>query len=178
MYTSDEKDMLMQKLAICEFGCRNILYLMFESFSIYFVYQKSLIETVLFWNCKAKYTILKIKAENEKIKKEVWMKYQCRNNRWWRDMWSPQSTFLDVIGGVYWTFIMKFILELHHCFKLLRALSKSWTRSSDHLNFVFESAPAAATCSLALLAILFFIELFRIQILLFCCCFLINLRMG
>ena len=70
MYTSDEKDMLMQKLAICEFGCRNILYLMFESFSIYFVYQKSLIETVLFWNCKAKYTILKIKAENEKIKKE------------------------------------------------------------------------------------------------------------
>ena len=48
MYTSDEKDMLMQELAICEFGCRNILYLMFESFSIYFVYQKSLIETVLF----------------------------------------------------------------------------------------------------------------------------------
>ena len=51
--------------------------------------------------------------------------------------------------------------------KLLRALSKSSTRSSDHLNSVFQPVPAAATCSLVLLAILFFIELFRIRILLF-----------
>ena len=29
MDTSDDKDMLMRKLAIYEFGCRNILYLMF-----------------------------------------------------------------------------------------------------------------------------------------------------
>ena len=30
IYTSDNKNMLMTKLAIYEFGCRNILYLMFE----------------------------------------------------------------------------------------------------------------------------------------------------
>ena len=35
---------------------------------------------------------------------------------------------------------------------------------------VFESVPAAVTCLLVLLAILFFIELFVIRILLFCCC--------
>ena len=56
--------------------------------------------------------------------------------------------------------------------KLLRALSKSWTRSTGHLNLLFESVPAAATWSVVLLPILFFIELFRIRILLFCCCFL------
>ena len=56
--------------------------------------------------------------------------------------------------------------------KLLRALSKSSTRLSHHLNLVFESVPASATCSHVFLAILFFIELFHIPILLFCCCFL------
>ena len=38
----DDKDMLMRKLDICKFGCRNILYLMFESLSIYCPYQKTL----------------------------------------------------------------------------------------------------------------------------------------
>ena len=34
---------------IDEFGCKNILYLMFESLSIYCLYQKRLVETMLFW---------------------------------------------------------------------------------------------------------------------------------
>ena len=38
--------MLMRKLAIYEFGCRNILYLMFESLSIFSLYQKILVETI------------------------------------------------------------------------------------------------------------------------------------
>ena len=53
--------------------------------------------------------------------------------------------------------------------KLLRALNKSATRSSDHWNLLFESALVAARCLLVLLAILFFIKSFFIQILLFCC---------
>ena len=51
--------------------------------------------------------------------------------------------------------------------KLLRALSKSSTRSCDHLNLELESVHAAATCSLELLTNLFSIELFSIRILLF-----------
>ena len=46
MDTSDDKDMLMRKLAIYKFGCRNISYLMFEPLSIYCLYQKRLVETV------------------------------------------------------------------------------------------------------------------------------------
>ena len=86
MDTSDDKNILMRKLAIYEFGFRSILNLMFEleSLSIYRPYQ---------------------------------------------------------------------------------------TRSQQ--GHQFESVPAAATYSLVLLAILFFIELFRIRILLF----FINLRM-
>ena len=40
--------MLVRKLAIYEFGCRNILYLMFESLSIYCLYQKRLVETMCY----------------------------------------------------------------------------------------------------------------------------------
>ena len=40
--------MLMRKWAIYEFGCRNILYLMFESLSIYCLYQKKLVEITIF----------------------------------------------------------------------------------------------------------------------------------
>ena len=36
----------MRKLAIYEFGCRNILYLMFELLSIYCLYQKRFVETI------------------------------------------------------------------------------------------------------------------------------------
>ena len=39
MYTSDVEDMLMRKLAIYEFGFRNILQLMLESLSIFRLYQ-------------------------------------------------------------------------------------------------------------------------------------------
>ena len=35
MDSPDDKDMPMRKLAIYEFVCRNILYLMFESFTTY-----------------------------------------------------------------------------------------------------------------------------------------------
>ena len=35
MDSSDDKDMPIRKLAIYEFGCRDILYLMFESLTIY-----------------------------------------------------------------------------------------------------------------------------------------------
>ena len=48
MGTSDDKDMLMRKLVIYEFGCRNILHLMFESLSIYSLYQKRLVETICY----------------------------------------------------------------------------------------------------------------------------------
>ena len=48
MDTLGDKDMLMRKLVIYEFGCRNILYLMFESLSIYSLYQKRLVETVCY----------------------------------------------------------------------------------------------------------------------------------
>ena len=58
------------------------------------------------------------------------------------------------------------ILRQMHYIQILelRALRKSSTRSSDHLNLEFESVPAAATCSLVLLANLFFIEFFSIRI--------------
>ena len=156
MDTSDDKGMLMRKLAICELGCRNILYLMFESLSIYCLYQKRLVETICCSEIeKAKHSIEKCKAEKEKPKKkEVWVKHQCRNDRWWRDIWSPQSTF-DLWKKkirISWEEIIE-----HHYLKILRALSKSSTRSSDHLNLVSESVPAAATCLFVLLAILFFI---------------------
>ena len=42
----------------------------------------------LLWNSKAKHLIEKIIAEIE-----VWVKHQCRNDRLWRDMWSPQFPF-------------------------------------------------------------------------------------
>ena len=44
----DDKDMLMRKLAIYLFGCRSSLYLMFKSLSIFCLYQKRLVETMLF----------------------------------------------------------------------------------------------------------------------------------
>ena len=46
MDTAGDKNMLMRKLAIYEFGCRNILYLMFESLSTYCLYQKRSVETI------------------------------------------------------------------------------------------------------------------------------------
>ena len=73
MATLDDKDMLMRKLAIYEFGCRNNLYLMFESLSIYFLYQKRLAETIHDSEIvKPNILLRKLK------KKEMWVKHQCR----------------------------------------------------------------------------------------------------
>ena len=102
-------------------------------------------------------------------------------------MWLPQYKFdlliygrksLDVTWGAYWT-LWAMILYHTKCtisklwniltvLKLLRALSKSSKRSSDHLNLEFESVPAATACSLVLLANLFLIKLFSIRISLLC----------
>ena len=83
--TLNDKDILMRKLAIYEFGCRNVSHVTFESLSIYYLYQKKLVELVetMYYSEMVKQNILieKIKAEKEKTKKEVWMKQQCRNGR-------------------------------------------------------------------------------------------------
>ena len=113
---------------------------------------------------------------------------QCRKDRSWGHMWSSQSMFDlwkknlrisreecikplsndPLLHQMHYLQIMELTV-----LKLLRALSKSSTRSSDPLNLEFESVHAAATCSLELLTNLFFIKLFSIRILLFCCCFLL-----
>ena len=69
MDTSDDKGMLMRKLAFYELGCRNILYLIFESLSIYCLYQKRLVETICCSEIeKAEHSIEKCKAEKENQK--------------------------------------------------------------------------------------------------------------
>ena len=128
---------------------------------------------MLLWNSKAKHPIEKIKAEKEKTKK--------RNKVGWNisvEMADGGEICgqpnLRLIYETLWAMtlyytkytISKFWISIT-VLKLLRALSKSSARSSDHLNSVFQPVPAAATCPLVLLAILFFIELFRIRILLF-----------
>ena len=40
MYASDDKDMILRKLTIRDFECRNMLYLMFESLRIYYSIRK------------------------------------------------------------------------------------------------------------------------------------------
>ena len=77
-----------------------------------------------------------------------------------------------VIASAETADLFKELLNTITVFKLLKALSKSSERSSDYLNLASESVPATATCSLVLLAILFFMERFPTRSLLFCCCFL------
>ena len=148
---------------------------MFVSLSVYCLYQKGLVETICYSGIvKPNILVKKLKQRKKKRKKEVWVKHQYRNDRCWRDMWSSKSTF-DIWQknfGCHGSFFWNSITVL----KLLRVLSKSSRSSSDHLNLVFESVPATSTCSLVLLAILLFIELFRIRILLFCCCSLFFYR--
>ena len=69
MNTSDDKDMLMRKFAIYEFGCRNILFFMFESLSIYYLYQKRLVETMCYSEI-VKPNILKRKLKQRKKKRK------------------------------------------------------------------------------------------------------------
>ena len=106
---------------------------------------------------------------------------QCRNDRWLDIYGHPKLRLISgrKIFGCHGRSLLNFlsndpllhqmhylqILELHHCLKITKRLS-------NHLNLEFESEPAAATRSLVLLPNLFFIELFSIRVLLFCCCFL------
>ena len=82
MDTPDDKDMLMRKLAIYEFACRYILYLIFESLSIYCLQQKRLVEMICYFKIVKPNILMKrgtkmkksrdfkIKVEKEKIKKK------------------------------------------------------------------------------------------------------------
>ena len=77
MDTSDDKDMLMRKLAIYEFGRRNILYFMFESLFISCLYQERLIETICYSEIVKPNILKKLKQRKKKRKKkEVWVKHQ------------------------------------------------------------------------------------------------------
>ena len=108
MDTPDDKDMLMRKLAIYEFACRYILYLIFESLSIYCLQQKRLVEMICYFKIVKPNILMKrgtkmkksrdfkIKAEKEKIKKNVWVKHQCRNCRWWRGKNRPKELWNDL----------------------------------------------------------------------------------
>ena len=66
--------MLIRKLAIHEFGCRHILYLMFESLSIFCLYQNILAETICYSEIVKK--IEKIEAEKEKNERRK----ECERN--------------------------------------------------------------------------------------------------
>ena len=164
--------MLMRKLGIYEFGGRNVLYLMFKTFSSYCPYQKRLAETICYSEIvKPNILSRKLKLRKKKRKKkEVCVKHQHRNDRWWRDIGHPKLCLMyygrKIFGchgrsllNSYWRSLL---WNSFAVLKLLKALSKFSARSSDHLNVVFERA--AATCSLLLLAILFFNELFCIRI--------------
>ena len=48
MGSSDHKDMLVRKLVVYQFECRNIFYLMFESLSISSLGQERLVETICY----------------------------------------------------------------------------------------------------------------------------------
>ena len=65
------KDKLMRKLAIYEFGCRNILYLMLtRHFYLLSILEKVSRNDMLFWNSKAKHPTEKTKAQKEKKRKK------------------------------------------------------------------------------------------------------------
>ena len=76
---------------------------MFESLSIYCLYQKNLVETICYSEMvKPNILLTKVKqGKKKRKKKKVWVKHQCqyRNDRWWRDKWSPQSS----IKTLYYT---------------------------------------------------------------------------
>ena len=68
--SSDDKDMLVKKLAIYEFGCRNILYLIFESLSIYCLNQKRVVQTICYSEIgKLNILLKKLKQRKKKRKK-------------------------------------------------------------------------------------------------------------
>ena len=67
----------------------------FESLSIYSLYDKRLVEMIYYSEIlKPNIPLRKLQQRKKKRKKKgVWVKHQCRNGRWWRDMWSSQSSF-------------------------------------------------------------------------------------
>ena len=151
--------MQMRKLAFYEFGCRNILYLMFESFSIYYLYQKRLAEAI----CHSEIVKPNILLRKLKQRKKIKEKKVCVC------VWNTSVKMADggkicrhpnlrLIYGTLWAMnlfytkctISKFRNSIT-VLKLLKPLSKFSARPSDDSNLVFESLPAAATCSLVLL---------------------------
>ena len=80
MNTSHDKDILMRKSASYEFGCTNILYLMFELLSIYWLYQNKLVETIRYSEIvKPNILLRKLKQKKKNEKRKT--------DGWWRDMW-------------------------------------------------------------------------------------------
>ena len=69
--------MRMRKLAFYEFGCRNILYLMFESFSIYYLYQKRLAEAICYSEIVKPNILLRKLKQRKKIKEKKVCVYVC-----------------------------------------------------------------------------------------------------
>ena len=78
-----DKDMLMGELHIYEFGCRNILYLILESFSICCPCQKRLVRMVYYSKIlKPNILLRKLKQrKKERKRKEVWVKDQYRKHQ-------------------------------------------------------------------------------------------------
>ena len=145
---------------------------------VYYLYQKRLVETICFSKTvKPNILLRKIKQKHRKRKKkEVRVKYHCRNDRWWEICVHPTFDLWNFVNNDPLLHEISKFWKSITVLKLLRALSKYSTRSSDHLNLVFKSVSAADTCSLMLLAILFFHQTFphsNFVILLF----FINLRM-
>ena len=135
-----------RKLAFYEFGCINILYLMFESFSIYYLHQKRVAEAICY--SKAKHPIEKIKVERKKQKerKEVWVCVWNVNVKKaeggeicdhsnvrliYENLWAMNLFYTKCTISKFWNSIT--------VLKLLKPLSKFSARSSDDLNLVFES---------------------------------------
>ena len=113
-----------------------------------------------FWNSKAKHPTDKIKAE-EKLKKKKCV-CVCETSIKMADGGKMcLHPNLRLIYGTLWAMnlfytkctIFKFWNSIT-VLKLLKPLSKLSARPSDDSNLVFESLPAAATCSLVLLNVL------------------------
>ena len=85
MDTSDNKGMLMRKVAIFEFLDveKHFIFLTFESLSIYCQYQKRLAETICYSEIlKPNILLRKLKQRKKKRKKkEALVKCQCRSDR-------------------------------------------------------------------------------------------------
>ena len=65
--------MLVRKLVVYQFECRNIFYLMFESLSISSLGQERLVETICYSKIVKWYTLLrKLKQRKKKRKKCGW----------------------------------------------------------------------------------------------------------